>query len=525
MRWKRKSQNQEEEKRLNNLANIINKSILSAITMQRMLFYLLLIFAPSAFSSNTKSGFNASLLKAQNDVYHLRLTEAEITLSNEIKNRPENISAYHLQELSFFLKAFISETSKDFVEYEKNRIVAEKKITLLPSGDQYRPFMLSELCLHKGLLLLKSANYTGAALSFKDAYSWCKKSIEKHPDFLPAYKGIALLESAAAHLGPSFHWVIKLSGINPNNQHSVRQTLKFIQSPQIGELEWMRRDAAFMMGYIHWQLNQKTLAWKLIQSNTEDYPTNPLSLYFHSVFAHKSGMNDHCLKSLGSYSARKNEIQIPFLYYLKGLCQLQKLDTNCLRSFQQFLGTHQGMHYIKACHLKMAWGHLIFGRLSQFHHSMSMVKSQGQSITEEDKQALIEARRKTIPHPKLLIARLLFDGGYNRLALQYIQPLKASDFHSALEKTEYCYRKGRIYQSLNQNTLAIAFYEAAISTGKILEVYYASYACIYIAEINEDQGNRTLALKYYKLATSFKNNSEYVQSIEQKAASGIRRLK
>jgi tetratricopeptide (TPR) repeat protein len=183
------------------------------------------------------------------------------------------------------------------------------------------------------------------------------------------------------------------------------------------------------------------------------------------------------------------------------------------------------MHYIKACHLKMAWGHLIFGRLSQFHHSMSMVKSQGQSITEEDKQALIEARRKTIPHPKLLIARLLFDGGYNRLALQYIQPLKASDFHSALEKTEYCYRKGRIYQSLNQNTLAIAFYEAAISTGKILEVYYASYACIYIAEINEDQGNRTLALKYYKLATSFKNNSEYVQSIEQKAASGIRRLK
>lgn len=525
MRWKRKSQNQEDEKRLNNFANIINKSILSAHTIHRMLLYLLLFFAPCVFSSNAKSGFNAALLQAQNDVYHLRLTEAGITLSNEIKIRPENISAYHLQELSFFLKAFISETSKDFDKYEKNRIIAEKKISLLPSGDLYRAFMLSELSLHKGLLLLKSANYTSAALSFKDAYFWCKKSVEKNPAFLPAYKGMALLESAAAHLGPSYQWVIKLSGINPNNQHSVRQTLKFIQNPQIGELEWMRRDAAYLMGYIHWQLNQKTQAWKLIQSNTGDYLTNPLSLYFHAVFAHKSGMNDYCLKSLSTYSAKKNELLIPLLYYLKGLCQLQKLDTNCLGSFQQFLGTHQGMHYIKACHLKMAWAQLIFGRLSQFHHSMAQVKLHGQAITEEDKQALMEANRKIIPHAKLLTARLLYDGGYTRLALQYIQPLKASDFHSSLEKTEYCYRKGRIYQSLKQNTLAIAFYEAAISTGKNLEVYYASYACIYLAEIYENQGNPTLALKYYKLASSFKNNSEYVQSIEQKAASGIRRLK
>lgn len=506
----------------------MNKSILRGYPQLRMLFYLIScgLFLIISFKVNAQnSDFTENLLIAQQRIYHLKLKEAEQLIRIELKNHPDHVSSYYLQELSAFLQAFISETSGDIDECERKRILAAKQIERLPENDIYRDFFLSELSLHKGLLHLKSANYSTAALAFKEAYQKAASATTKHPDFLPAYKSMALLESVASNLSPGFQWVIRLAGVKTDYAKSLGKTLDFIQQAQSGEKEWMRRETAWMTGYIYWHIDRKESAWQMIQNHTSDYGSNPLSRYFLSVFAHKKSLNEYCLKLLNGYAPAKDEVKIPFLYYLKGISQLQKLDSNCIQTFENFRSMHKGIHYVKSSYLRSAWAHVIFGNPRTYLTLIVKVKSSGNNVTEEDKQAMTEASRNVIPNAILLKSRLLFDGGYIKQALAIIRPVKASDFKTTLEKTEYCYRKGRIYQALKQYKLAIAFYDAAISTGAALNTYYASYACLFLAEIYEKQGDLNSARMYYKKATGFENNSEYVQSIEHKAAAGLRRLK
>lgn len=503
----------------------MKRSILWGFPRKRMLFYFWIGLLCSLPSFGVTSKFNSNLLLAQDQLYRLKFKEANTLLSSEIKHHPENVSAYYLQETLSFIRAFISETDADYSLHDKAMNLAWPHIEKLGQQDIYRHFFLSEMGLHKGLLQLKSGNYTSAALEFKEAYKQAGVSTRLHPDFLPAYKNLAILEAASANLSPSYKWLLQMAGINTNYQKSLNISLDFIQNNKKNELEWMRKETAYLTAYILWHIREEAQAWKIIQQHTSDYKQNPLALYFYTVFAHKKRLNDDCLLKLESYTPAKSSYKIPYLFYLKGLCQLQKLDTGCLQSFHYFRSIHRGKHYIKASHLKTAWAYLVFGKKHAYSREIENVKTSGIAISEEDKQALTEANRTMIPNVILLKSRLLFDGGYLQPSLNLILPYKASDFKTVMEQTEYCYRKGRIYHSLQQTELAIAFYEAAISTGKNVNAYYAAYACLYLAEVYASTGNSKNALEYYKKATTFSRNTEYVKSIEHKASIGIRKLK
>ena len=57
------------------------------------------------------------------------------------------------------------------------------------------------------------------------------------------------------------------------------------------------------------------------------------------------------------------------------------------------------------------------------------------------------------------------------------------------------------------------------------EEYYAAYASIYLGDYYLKQGYKTEAKKFYERALTFKNNKEYTGSINQRAKTGLSRLK
>lgn len=494
----------------------------------RRLFYVILFLCQYPIQAKAQKPtivFTEQYIAIQKDIYSLLLEKSSISISNELDKSPNNYAGYCLKDNALFLQSFISESELDLKLFTTQHQNLVSKLKLVDDSNPYKGYFIAETYTHKALVNFKAGNHYTAALALKEAHKWLIANKNRHPGFMPTYKNLALFEVGAANMVEGYSWLLNMVGINRNYQNSLALAEKFSKGAFSNELEIIRKETAFTLAYIHKQLLHDTKSMDLIKANTLDYKTNPLALYFLSTFAYKSGLNDRALEYMSAFKPQENQMQIPFLHYLKGVCLLNKLDANSYNSFSNYIKLHKGNNYIKSCYLKMAWAKLLINDTKGYALCMQQITKKGTLNTEEDKQARTEFNRNVMPNTHLLKSRLLFDGGYYEQSLLQLKGLKASDFSGALFQTEYCYRKARLYHILEDTKLAIAFYEATISTGKALNVYYASYSCIYLGDIYAQNGEKRKAVDYYTQSMTFNANEEYRNSIEQRAKNSLRKIK
>ena len=96
------------------------------------------------------------------------------------------------------------------------------------------------------------------------------------------------------------------------------------------------------------------------------------------------------------------------------------------------------------------------------------------------------------------------------------------DFPLIEDQLEFTYRIARIYDDLHNDYIAIKNYLDAISIGENRTEYFASRAALQIGLIYEKQGNKTLAVQYYKRCLNM-DDHDYKDSIDQKAKAGVAR--
>jgi hypothetical protein len=492
----------------------------------RRFFYLffLILFWQSVAADKPIIVFTPNYITIQQQIYTLMMEDAKTSISIELKSNPTNYAGFCLLDNLHFLKSFISEDPTDLKGFSKNHDIVISKLKQVHNQNPYVAYYMAETYTHKAILNFKVGNQYTAAIALKEAHSWLVKNKNDHPNFLPNYKNLALFETAAANLTEGYSWLLKIVGVNTQYQQSLNLAEFFAKSSFTDEREIIRKETAFTLAFIHRQLLHNNKSMAIIKANTLDYATNPLSLYFLSAFSYKNGLNEETLKYINQLKPAAKQLQIPFIHYLKGLCLLNKLDPNSYSSFNTYLQLNKGNNYIKSCYLKMAWVKLLANDLKYYNICNNNIAKHGKTNNEEDKQAMLEFKRETTPNLVLLKSRLLFDGGYYEQSLQQIINVKASDFTSPLFQTEYCYRKARLYQNYGEVELAVAFYEAAISTGKTLNVYYAAYSCLYLGDIYALQDQKSKAIEIYTKSMTFKANQEYKNSIEQRAKSSLRKL-
>lgn len=440
-------------------------------------------------------------------------------------SEPQNKAFIFSRLKQQFIRSFISDTRHDanvFLKDGNQSVNAFKQM----DNSAIKYFYLGETYIDRAVIQLKSGNYYQAAIAVKNGHYWLQKCRNEFPAFLPCAKYLALLQLASAHIVEEYGWFSGITGINANYKNELKLLESFVNARNPGEFVYLQKEAAFVLAYVYQSVLQKpSSALALANRYSGDFMSNPLSMYFATTFLYKNGNNSEALAKLEQEHFETNQFQIPFLYYLKGNCLLNKLQPEAaFAEYSRYLLAYKGNNYLKSTYLKMAWTALLQKNVQRYYAYMQLAGTLGNKLNEDDKHAMLEYERKMMPDTLLLKCRLLFDGGYIHEALEIIKPAHASQFSSVYQQTEYCYRKGRIYHALGQTDLALAFYRAAESTGRELPVYYAAYACLYSADIYSKMEDKTNARKYYEMALKMKNNREYRSSIELRAKAGLNRL-
>jgi len=187
-----------------------------------------------------------------------------------------------------------------------------------------------------------------------------------------------------------------------------------------------------------------------------------------------------------------------------------------------FLSRNKGKSYIKAALRKKAWKAILMDDVSQYQLFMRRIQTEGSENTDEDKQAMFEAKSNIIPNKYLLSSRLYFDGGQYELSLNQLNFIDVITLDLE-EKSELYYRKGRCFQRLNKFEEAQNEFNNSIAISRLSNPYIFAVSCFNKAQIYEHLNSKSQAIKYYQMELDTKQHP-YKISLDAKSKAALQRL-
>lgn len=493
------------------------KRVITCTSIYVLLFHL-------AVCAQTVFNYNERCKKAYNLLFDLRFSEAQKILDAEKNLNPENGIPVYLDHYILFLKAFISEEEKDFLALKSHH---DKAIEFLEKSKDPSPYCLftkAEINLLTSFVRLKSSEYISGALEIRRAYKLLEENSEKFPAFIPNLKSIGLMHAFIGAVPENYKWLLKLAGMGGTIKQGISEMGSMYEQtkPTDSPYHFMHNEIAYVYLFSrqHLERNQASV---LDEVGDLEKNNGPLNTFFVCNIYYNAGLNKNAIELLSRVKLAPDSYPFHYLTYMLGITKLNALDLTAFDQFKQYVTTYKGKSFVKAAWQKKAWIALINGDTLSYNSNLKNVLAVGNDFTDEDKQALKEAKGNEMPNVLLLKARLMFDGGYFKEALNILAGKSLENFPLLRHKLELTYRLGRIYDRLDLTKNAIALYEKTIQNGSKFSYYYAANSCLHLARIYENSNDNVNAEKYYKACLAMRDH-EYQNSIDQKAKAGLNGL-
>lgn len=469
--------------------------------------------------------YDSDIERAYFSVTDLNFDEGRRILDSLSFATPDNLAILHIENYLDFFTLFISEKEVDFRRLKANKDLRLKKLGKANLEDPYLPFVEAEIILQWALIRSKFDELLLSARELYQAYNLLEDAKEKHTNFLLYNKSLSIIHALAETI-PLPGFIKNLIGLSGTIDQGVREIQLLLIDIEVSDhwsifLEESETIYAFIMLY---QQNQPTEAWHYYSESNVANNTSPVAKFVGAKIAQRSGHNAEALKLLDQVQEEQLR-QFPYLSFMKGLSELRDLNPDADQSFQAFLDDFEGRHYIKEAYQKLGWHALVINEdIPQYKSAMVKCQQYGQATIDDDKQALKASESNSVPHPDLLRARLLYDGGNYQRAFNYLIKKSHVLYDDDEYRSEYLYRMGRISQMLLNYPDAITYYRELSDSEEYQQSFYACNAVLQTAIIYEGQGLYAEAKYYFDLCVSMRPD-DYQYSLHQKAKSGLNRIK
>lgn len=434
----------------------------------------------------------------------------------------QNLATVYLEDLADFLYIVVTEDEEQFNQRKENKSARLNLLERLPSDSPHRLLAEGEIHLHWAFSSMRFGEYFSAASGINKAFHSLEKNKKKHPDFLPTYKSMGLLHTLIGTVPDNYKWATKLMGVDGTIEQGVSEMeMVFQKSAGKPEYQNLKKETLFLLTFLHINLLNDSESLSKFEEMV-DQESGPLMDFAKASLLKEQGKTDEAISTLVQNPEATNSF--PYLNFLLGEMKLARMDSDAAKPLKLFLSTFKGNSYKKAAQQKLAWHALLIQNdEAAYRNLISKADNLGNEMLDEDKSAQKEFESGEIPNRILLKARLQFDGGFYREALKTLINSSSNDLKSEDENLEFTYRLGRIHHELGNMKDAISYYQLTIDSGRESKRYFAANSSLMLGLIFEQQNQKEKALNCFKACSNF-NNSEYRNSINQKAKAGIIRL-
>lgn len=488
--------------------------------------FLLGLFLSITFSLTARQkvyDFNIRCQQAYDAIMQLRLDAGAALLEEEKKAHPDNLIPYFLENYADFFTLFFNE---DPALYAQKKALRADRLARMEEGPANSPYYLytqAAIRFQWGMIRVKFSERWDAVWDIRKAYLLLKDNQKKFPQFLPNNMLAGSMQTVFGTIPEGYRWISNTLGM----KGSIREGMQLVQqvidsNTEVAKL--FREEACYYYCYLKLFIENKPEdVWGFIQKYKLDTKNNYL---FALMVANIAMNNQKATLGIKVLTERNDSVQyeeIPYVYYVMGQLKLCRGDEDANVYLLKFIDRFKGKFYLKEGLQRLSWYYYLHNNMDAANKYRNMILTRGNTETDADKQALKDAKSGKWPHPLLLKARLLSDGGYFPEALKLLQTKKAADFASMEEKLEYAYRLGRIYDEMGMDDSAITMYEVTVKTGANRQEYFAARASLQMGYIYEKRSDKAKAQKCYQACLDMKGH-DYKNSLDQRAKAGIQRL-
>lgn len=468
--------------------------------------------------------FTPNCVKAYREVIHLNFIKAQQILEAEKKSDPKNLIPEYIESYIDFLTAFISEEERDFKTLKEKH---SQRLDLFDKGDEHSPWFLltkAEIHLQTAIVKIKFEEYITAAYEFRKGYKLLENNKKKFPDFVPNKKCLGLLHALIGAVPSNYKWLTSILGFHgtiPQGIGELRELLNI--SENSSAYQYLHDETIIILLFFEFHLLKNSQSAMELAKQIETSEMGPLHLFaVNSIYIY-SARNERTIELTSSRKKSTGEFPLYYLDFMLGTARLNKLHFDAEKDFKIYVDNFKGNSFVKSAYQKLAWIDLLQGDTTGYFENMKSVLQKGNDFTDEDKQAINEARSNEVPNICLLRSRLLFDGGYYDAAIDEIAGKPVSYFPKFRDQLEMPYRLARIYDKQGQKEKAIIYYEKTIKNGESYPFYFAANSALYEGLVYENLFDTVNASRCYKKCLSMRNH-EFQNSIDQKAEAGLNRL-
>ena len=469
-----------------------------------------------------------NMKNAYSYILSLDINNAKAVLKNEKKINPNNGIIYLYENYIDFLYLLINEDEVLFQDLSRNKLKRIKNIKLNDKSSPYYLYSQAEIYLQWSFISIKFGEYVKGAYEIQKAYFLIKKNINIFPDFYLNNKILGILNVLIGSIPEEYQWITNLIGMEGDVNTGFNRLNKFFlltqENPKYTQYSV---ETIFLLSFLQMNISNDIDDYKILLSIIDNqYKSNKLLKLCASRLASKLGDNELNSQILNHKFKEDKTLPIYYFDYLLGMSELYKLNYNLAsKHFQIFLKNFKGKNYIKSSYHKLALISFLLNDEDSMQKYFNLTLLNGDIFIEEDKKAQKDVELNLLPHPVLLEARLLYDGGYYLKALSFIEEVGEPSYFSDINSiVEYWYRKARISQRIDDSSSKIIeYFSKAYNKGKDLKTYFAPMAALQIGYEYEKMEDFSNAREFYKRCLGF-SDFDYERGIHQKAKVALARL-
>ncbi|GLR19000.1 hypothetical protein GCM10007940_36160 [Portibacter lacus] len=475
--------------------------------------------------ANNNYKFSEDHRTAYELIIAMRFDEAQDLIKKIKRDQPEDLLVYHIENYIDFISIFISEEKDEFKAKEPNKDIRLAKLKQGDANDPYFLFSQAEVHLQWAMTRIKFEEYFSAALEVNKAIGMLEENQNRFPNFISNKKSLSILHAVAGTIPDKYKGVIELvSNFNGTIDQGLLEIEEVLAYSKHNDYFFEKEAVAIKAMILLHLKNKKEDSWNFLSTSSISREDNPMATFLLASTAMNCGRNEEAIKILKKRTRSPRYFPFYYLDLMLGTAKLSRMDKDADVYIKSYIHNFQGKDYFKDAYRKLAWHALtIMDNEKGYLGYMELCERVGNANIDEDKSALKEAKKKTVPHRKLLKARLLYDGGYLSDAQAELESIDHGDLTSE-ENIEFLYRKARVQHNMKNIDQALIFYKNCLSMCGDSKLYYCSNSALQMGIIYEEKNEIEEARVFYERCLSM-NSSEYNNSLHQKAKSGLTRIR
>jgi len=452
----------------------------------------------------------------------LQSADGRAALQQAFREDPDNLLAVYISDYDDFFLLLLNGDPADLEARKDNLDARVRMLDKAGDKDPYYRLCKSGIYLHWALIYGRFGDYFRAALSFRRSYVLIRENKRLFPAFTPNDVFYGLAETVAGTIPDDYKWLATILGMKGNVNRGIARIVAYINENPSHDA-FLRREAVLAWCYLAFYLQpQKETVWKYINSTQFPIHDNLLYTLVKANLALNYRKADAALQTLQYAQTLPEYPRYPVMDYEMGNALLLRLDPDCVTYLQRYVSRHRSSLYIKDAWQQMALSWYLQQNMTRARYCREQVLLSGGRQTDADRQAQRFAEMAGWPHPGLLRARLLCDGGYYRQAMEVMHTADKAAF-TAADSVEYHFRMGRIHDELGDDNQALACYQAAIRAGRSRKEHFAARSALQMALIYEQRGRTQEAAARFRECLSMRGH-DFQASIDQQARAGLSRL-